>query len=620
MASIIEESKKAKQTGLLGFWRNKKIVYLIIFILLVGGGSYFFLNKKEENVVEKTIKQWIVKQDDIMVSVEADGKVVAKDGVELSFSVSGDNLEVSEVFVNEGDKINKGDKIASVNSDTLDLSLRSAWSSYQSTLADYNETMAGATDDEISDAQDKITSAILSLEQAKDSLESTKTNVEDNIYNAQKKLDEAKEAWEDNINVEDSEQVKDAYESLVEFIKSTNISIESILKKSDEILGVDQKNLNDDYENLLGVKDSSTKTDALKSYNKAKEDSIELNKQAVTINFSSSYYMIDEALKQTILTLESFEDHLYDMKLMLDATVTSIDFSQSSLDSLINSISSNRTSINSKITTLNSKENEINDTIDSLDDYETEYEEALRDLETTKQDGERSIKNAEANVTTKEMSLEQAERSLEELKEPLSESELASARSRLTSSSISLEKAQNELDKAVLVSPIDGQIVELNYDAGDIITDNSKTVATIINNDTLFIEVDIEEADIAKLKIGQKAYATFDALDELKLEGEISFISLTSETNNNGIVTYLVRVLFSKGENEIREGMSAYIDFVTSEANDVLVVPVSAVRNVSGKPSVQTEIGDWVTVITGFTDGKYVEVISGLSAGDKIIY
>jgi len=162
----------------------------------------------------------------------------------------------------------------------------------------------------------------------------------------------------------------------------------------------------------------------------------------------------------------------------------------------------------------------------------------------------------------------------------------------------------------------------LNYKKGDIIlADDSDPFVVILNNNTLFIEVNIEEADISKLIVGQKAYATFDALDELELEGEISFISLTSETSNNGIVTYLVRVIFENASDyQIREGMTAFVDFITSEVKDVLVVPVGAVKNVNGQPSIEKINNEWVEVVTGFTDGKYVEVISGLSSDDKILY
>jgi multidrug efflux pump subunit AcrA (membrane-fusion protein) len=142
-----------------------------------------------------------------------------------------------------------------------------------------------------------------------------------------------------------------------------------------------------------------------------------------------------------------------------------------------------------------------------------------------------------------------------------------------------------------------------------------------INDKTLFIEINVEEADINKLSVGQKANAAFDALDGTELEGEISFISMTSETSNNGIVTYSVRIVFEKGENDkVREGMTAYVEFITAGVGDVLVIPVDAVRNVGGKPSVELYDGSRVEVVTGFTDGDYVEVISGLLLGDKIIY
>jgi len=621
MTSIIEESKKAKQRGFLGILHNKKFIYITIFLLISVGSLYFYFNKNTKEDVSEVKKEWSVKNGDIVVSVESDGKVVAKDGVELSFSVAGDSLEVDKVFVKEGDKIAKGDKIASVKTEILDFNLRSSWSSYQSALADYNDEMDGASDDDISDAQDKISSAELALSQAKISLANVEQNAEDDIYNAQSKLDDARDELDDNKNIENSEDVENVYEDLVDIVKSINISLDGILKDSDEILGVDQKSLNNDFEDNLGVKDKSTLVRAESSYNSAKSSLIFLNTLVLPMNIRSDYRDIDETANQGVLTLQEFEKHLYDMKLMLDATITSVDFSQNELNSLISTISSNRTTVNTKITSLNSKIRDVEDVKDNLDEYLDDYEDALRDLEVVKSDGERDIENAQANVLNREILLEQARRDYDDLMAPLTDTELASARSRLTNALINFEKAQYDLDKSILTSPIDGELVQLNYAAGDIIiTDDNKPVATIINNDTLFIEVNIEESDISKLELGQKVYAQFDALDGVRLEGEISFISLTSQTSNNGIVTYLVRVIFSKGEYQIREGMTANIEFVTSEARDVLLIPVSAVRNVSGKPSVMLENKEWTPVVTGFTDGKNVEVISGLSVGDKILY
>lgn len=635
MSSILEESKKSRGIG--KFKITKKKIVLLIVVLLVLSSAYYFLNKEDTEKESVSQKEWTVKKADLKISIEADGKVVAEDGVELSFSVSGNNLEVKEVFIKEGDKIKKGDKIATVKTEVLELNVRTAYSNYLSALASHNQITDGATQEQIADTKDGITSAEISLNQAKISLESAKQSAEENIrsaedaiYDAENDLKDAKENLDDNRDELSSEAVSDAYESLVDTIKATNISLDDILKESDKIIGVDDKQINDDFEGTLGVKDFSSLNQAKSSYSKSKSELGKLDSLVVLLNFNSPYGEIDIATDRAVLSLQEFEKHLYYLNLTLEATITSADFSQTELNSFISTTSANRTAVNTKITAMNTKIEATDDAKDSLDDYITDYENTKRDLDNAEKDlvniridAERDIENSEAVIKSRELSLEQANRDYNDLLAPLTQAEKASARSSLTSASVNLEKAQNELKNATILSPIDGEVARLNYKTGDIIVDNSDSdpVAIIINNDTLFIEVDIEEADINKIKIGQTVYASFDALDDLTLDGEVSFISLTSKTNNNGIVTYLVRiVIIDKEDNQIREGMTAFVDFVTAEAKDVPIVPVSAVKNVNDAPSVLNSNEEWVPVTTGFTDGKSVEVIKGLNAGDKIVY
>ena len=635
MDSILEESKKSR--GSVKFKITKKKIIISIIIILVSTSVYFYLNK--ENTKEKTVsqKEWTVKSDNLKISIESDGKVIAEDGVELSFSVSGDNLEVEEVFIKEGDKIKKGDKVATVKTEILELNVRSAYSNYLAVLADYNQTINGATDEAIASAKDRITSAEISLNQAEISLESTKQsaeeniqNAEDDIYDAKNDLRDAKEKLDENKNELSSEDVSDACESLVDIIKSINISLDNILKESDEIVGIDDKQINDDFEYLLGAMNMSYLNQAKSGYLISKNELQKLDSLTLLLNFNTPYGEIDIAASQAVFALQEFEMHLYYMNLMLEATITSSDFSQSELSNFISTISTNRATVNTKMTLINTKIEAVDDAKNNLDDYITDYEDAQRNLDNSEKDFLnvqadvlRSIENSEANIKSKELSIEQAKRDYNDLVAPLNEAEQASAHSRLTSASVNFEKAQNELENATIISPINGEVARLNYKTGDIIVDsgNVDPVAVIINNDTLFIEVDIEEADINKIKIGQAVYATFEAMDSLVLDGEVSFISLTSKTNNNGIVTYLVRiVIMDKGDNQIREGMTVFVDFVTAEAKNILIVPVSAVRNINDIPSVLNTNKEWVPVTTGFTDGKNVEIIKGLNNGDKIVY
>lgn len=619
--SIIEESKKARRNIFLKLLLNKKAIIIAAIVIIAAGSGYYFVyarNGKQAAVVQK--KEATVKKGDLKIAIQSEGKVVAKDGVELSFSVSGSTLEVENVYVKEGDKIKKGDKIASVKTKTLEFELRNAYANYQSVLASYNSKIDGATDIEIAKSKNSIEQAQVALNQAKLSLEQTESNSQQSITNAENAIVTAKNNLKLNQDEQTSQIVNDAYSSLLSNVKSILVSGEGTLNSSDKILGVDNKYVNDEFENVLGATDSSSLIAAQNYYNQAKNEKIKLNSLLLTLD-SSNHDDFIAAANQAKTFLDSLEKHLYYMQLMLAATITSANLTQTQLDGYKSTVNSDRSSVNTKISSLNTAIQAIDDAKRSLTNYEIAYNRAVSDLASTKSQAERDIANAKSSVTLKETALKQAQDDYKELIAPISAVDLASARAQLTSASISVDKAKYNLEQATLTSPIDGTISQLNYKKGDIVlSDSAKAMAIIVNNETLFIEVNIEEADINKVKVGQKAYATFDAIDGLNLEGEVSFISLTSNTNSNGIVTYLVRVMFSNKETQIREGMTASVTFVTSEAQDVLYIPVAAVRNVGGKPSVEMVDGTRSQVTTGFTDGTYVEIMSGLKEGDRISY
>jgi HlyD family secretion protein len=618
--SIIAESKKARQ-GFFGFIFKKKFLIIASIVLVVAGTVYYFFGRNPATSTAVTQpKQATVKKEDLKISVQSSGKVVAKDGVELSFPVSG-NLEVSNLYVKEGDKIKKGDKIAAVKTETLEFELRSAYASYQSALSNFNLKSAGATASEISKSKAAIDQAQVSLDQAKISLEQTKASTAQNIANAELNVETAADNLKINTSVEDSEIVRSSYTSLISTIKSINISLERVLRDSDSILGVDDPMINADFKEILGVKNSGTYDTAKASYLTAKQARNELDSMANLLSLANTG-AVDTAAVSAKSTLVIFQNHLSDVRNLLEATITFVNLSQSKLDSFKSTISSDRTNVNSSIASMDNALQSLSDAKSNLDQYQTAYDKAVNDLKTVKSQAEQSINNSTISVKSREIALSQAQNDYKDLIAPAAESDLASARSQLTSAAISVDKAKYNMEQATLISPIDGVVAMLNYKAGDIIlSTDAKTMATIINNDTLFIEANIEEADISKLKVGDKAQVTFDAVEGVELTGEISFISLTSETSSNGIVTYLVRVILSNtGATQIREGMTATIDFVTSEATGVLTVPVAAVHNIGGKPAVEKKDGTVVNVTTGFTDGKKVEVSSGLAEGDVVVY
>jgi len=620
--SILEESKKARG-GFFRFIFKKKFIISAIIIIAIGLGAYYFINKNKQNATATVqLKQYTVKKEDLKISVSATGKVVAKDGVELSFPVSG-NLEVDNVYTKEGDKIKKGDKIASVKTESLAFELRSAYNNYQSALANYNSKVATATDSEKNKAKAAIDQAQVSLDQAKISLEQTKSSSAQNIVNAETSVSTAESNLKLNSTISDSEIVHNAYISLTNSLKSIDVNLAKLLRDSDSIIGVDDMNVNSDFRLGLGALNATSLSTAKSSYLKVKTLRASFDTAVTALNDSSSNSTIDSVANQASQVVNAMQDHERDMQNLLDATITFTGLTQSKLDGFKSTINANQSSAISMATSINTATQAVDNAKSSLDQYQTAYNKALNDLKTIKSQAEQNINNSTISVKAREISLASAKNDYADLIAPINANDLAAARSSLTSAAISVDRAKYNMEQATLIAPIDGVVSMLNYKKGDIILDSStsKTVATIINNDTLYIEVNVEEADISKLKVGDKAQVSFDAVDGVNLTGEISFISLTSTTSSNGIVTYLVRVILSNtGASQIREGMTAALEFITSEAQGVLSVPVQAVRNIGGKPSVEMVDGSVRNVVTNFTDGKKVEVINGLQEGEVIVY
>jgi RND family efflux transporter MFP subunit len=616
--SILQQSKKAKGLGGLG---KRKKAFIIIAVLAVGayfGYNYFFKNKDNAGQSVAQQKTVTVTKGDIKLAVETDGTVTAEDGVELSFSTTGETVE--KIYVKEGDVIKQGDKIASISTDSLQFSLKNAQDSYQAALLSLSDAKAGATEKEIKNAKYQIEQAESNLSQAKTSLEQTKIDSEEQVKDAE----EAIKSAQDNLKLDDSGNsgvIDDTYEDLYSDIENLSMTIKNHLYTADKILGIDEENLNDDFEGVLGALNSSSLNASKSSYELSKSKKEKLD-DMIAATDKSDHVAMDALAIQAEATLSETKILFANLQNLLDATITSSDLTQSELDSMKSSISSGRSSISSSVSALGNSIDETENAGDSYGDLQKAYDDAVKNLEDVKRQNVIDIANAETSVRNKEIALDQAKMSYEDLIAPLTTSELQNLVMKVNQAKNNLEEVQDQIADATLTSPIDGQVGNINGKEGSLISDNnSESFVTIMNKETLFVKVSVEESDVNSIEKGQKAYVTFDAIDGLEIEGEVTYISMTASASSSGVVTYEVRVVLQNvGETDVREGMTAFVSFVSDEVKDVLMVPVAAVSNVKGVASVKLSSGSYQEVVTGFTDGKMVEIFSGLEEGDKIVY
>jgi len=102
-------------------------------------------------------------------------------------------------------------------------------------------------------------------------------------------------------------------------------------------------------------------------------------------------------------------------------------------------------------------------------------------------------------------------------------------------------------------------------------------------------------------------------------EGDVYYVSTIGDTDNNGIVTYKVLVRYSSDDARLRTAMNVEISFISKQAKNVMVAPIKAVFAYDNSPHVRLKDGTLRKVVTGLSDGKETEIISGVEVGETLL-
>lgn len=158
--------------------------------------------------------------------------------------------------------------------------------------------------------------------------------------------------------------------------------------------------------------------------------------------------------------------------------------------------------------------------------------------------------------------------------------DLHSAEARLEQAESQLESSRVDLGYTVIKSPIDGIVINRNINEGQTVAASFQApVLFQIANDLsqMQVECSVDEADIGKIKEGQKVRFTVDAFPDEKFTGTVSQVRYSPEVVQN-VVTYTTIVEVDNPERKLRPGMTAIVSIITGEAKNALLVPNAALR------------------------------------------
>ncbi len=596
--------------------KNKGMAVVGAGLLLVVG--YFGVKALTKTAAETRYVLGVIHKGTLVTSVSGSGQVSSLNQVDVKARASGD---ITNVRVKDGQVVKAGAILAEINAADAYKAVRDA--------------EANVRNAELSLEKIKTPASEYSLIQAQNDLENARTNVEKLVVSQpidyQKAL-ETKRRAEDGIEkgyADAFSGISNTFLDLPSLMADLyNIIFSNDIGKSEPSIGSALTN-DAALANTLDVNvDEQSKIvrliDEIKNtYNASK---IEYNSnfdQFKNANRSSNANTIDGLLVQTIATTKNAANAV---KKENDILTFWVDNRTIHKQTIFAKVTAYQTLLNSYTAKLNSDLSNLLAIQSNLKDNKQTVLNAVRDIETMDRNNPLDLAAAKAVVRAKEASLANIQNGAEPL--DIKAQELA-----LLQRKNALLDAREKLADYFVRAPFDGVVAKIVAKKGDSFSQNG-VVATLVTPQQT-AQISLNEVDVAKIKIGEKATLTFDAIEGLSLTGVVAEID-TIGTVSQGVVTYSVKIVFDTQDDRVKSGMSVSAAIITNVVQDTLLAPSSAIKSqgstqyvemfdqplpmstgAQGSPSAVPPRQQIVEI--GLSNDTMTEIRAGLKENDEIV-
>jgi RND family efflux transporter MFP subunit len=193
------------------------------------------------------------------------------------------------------------------------------------------------------------------------------------------------------------------------------------------------------------------------------------------------------------------------------------------------------------------------------------------------------------------------------------------ANANLAQAEAALRRARQVQSDATLTSPIDGVVVERHYDAGSIVGPGDDPVVVVADLSVMKLEAGVSELEAGRLRVGMPARVTAQARPGESFSGRVAAIAPEVDVRNRH---FRIEVRIDNPGAVLLSGMYGSAAIPLARAVQAVAVPRDAVITRDGKRvAIRVDEGTLteVPVTEGLTDGRLVQIASGLQAGDTIL-
>ncbi|MFL6231793.1 MAG: efflux RND transporter periplasmic adaptor subunit [Thermoanaerobaculia bacterium] len=213
--------------------------------------------------------------------------------------------------------------------------------------------------------------------------------------------------------------------------------------------------------------------------------------------------------------------------------------------------------------------------------------------------------------------------------------QLDSAHEAVSQTRANLVKAQDDLTKTTIYSPLSGRVITLNAKEGEVVVSGTmnnpaSVIGVIADMAEINAEVDVDETEIVNVKLGQEATVRVDALPGREYKGKVVEVGSSgyNRSNQPDVTFFKVKVLLDHPDDNLRARMSVRAEIRTDSHPGALTVPIQAVVEREGEKGQKARKVVYVleggkaherTVGTGLSDETHVELTSGVKPGEPVV-
>ncbi len=635
--------------------KRKKIWLIILGVIVVAIIGLVVWQGRKKNQPQYTTVA--AEAGPLKQTVSLTGTVKPVKELALNFLSAG---RISNLPVKIGDKVSAGQLLAELDYSSLLLRKSEAEAGLQIAQANLNKLLSGASQQAIAVNRSSVEQAASSQRMAQTELDKVKKTAAENIKQAEKAVNDLYSSAADTPTIQE-QAVATAQTSLAnaQRIGQQNISnsrSSGLIIFGDKILAakIALDNINtiltdDNAKYVLSVKDSAylqrtkeARNLALDNYAAASQAVSTAKNASDTQSFTVAADKTKQFLNQTALAL----NYSYSM---LEATITSNNFTQGQLDNYKGIVSSQSSQINGAITAAetaaqnyhnaqSNSETTIASAQDGLEQARVALENAklaaANNLSTVRLASDRQIATAQSQLDNANKAIDVAKAQLASVTAPARSADIALAQGQISQAQANLASAQKQIDDSRLFSPLDGVVTQVNYEVGEQFSAAGKALIMVLVNNSFDIEVDVTEADINKIRVGNPVEITLDSFGEDTIfHGQVYFIE-PAQTVIQDVVYYKVKISFSDSQEvknltearqiPIKAGMTANTTITTDQREKVIKIPSRAIVEKDNGTKVvrilkDNKLQEFPATIGLRGDEGLVEVLGGVQLGEQVV-